>query len=195
MNCYLIVLLALSFLAVSCGTHKQGKIQVDLNQEVSIPVKLLIYNTDKDSTLIRLYIPIEFDLINKFNSKVRLSSGYLSLKGGNVQSGSISLLIDNKLGLTFRNLKFDTNEKKHFKAYTSYKIMIPNIEKEQILKDAEFAQHRFSSKKEVYNIGMIKDVPSFLLEKVPDSLKGFIRMEFYNTSTQKNFAKNIPVAF
>ncbi len=42
---------------------------------------------------------------------------------------------------------------------------------------------------------MINDVPSFLLEKIPDSLKGFIRMEFYNRDTQKTFFKNIPVKF
>ncbi|WP_438711135.1 hypothetical protein ACSTS3_21635 [Aquimarina muelleri] len=191
----LLALVVFSFLLQSCGTHKKGKIEVVKNFEPSIPVKLLIYESDKDSTITRLYIPIEFTIINKFNNRIKLYDGYLSRNGGNVQSGSISLLIDNKLDLALRNINFKKNEKKHYKAYTSYKLKLSNQEKEKILKNATFVQYRFDSKKEVYDIDLLKNVKSFLLKKVPDSLKGFIRMEFYNPSTEKNFFKNIPVKF
>lgn len=191
----LILLLVFSFLIQSCGTQKNGTIKIEKSQDISIPVKLLIHKTNKDSLYSTLFIPIEFDIINTLSPRIKLSRGYLSLRGGNVNSSSIVLLIRNKLDLGFMDIKFNKDEKKHFKAYTSYKLTLSNQEKDEILKNAKFAQYMFTSKKEVYDIGMLKNMPSSLLEKVPDSLKGFIRMHFYDLAGQKNFAKNLPVKF
>ncbi|WP_438711853.1 hypothetical protein ACSTS3_04680 [Aquimarina muelleri] len=191
----LILLLVFSFLIQSCGTQKNGTVKIEKSQDISIPVKILVGDIRGDSTWTRLLIPTEFYLMNTFNSRIKLSDGHLSLKGGNVSSSPVILLTKNKLDLGFRDIKFDKNEKKHFKVYTSYKLLLSNQEKDQILNKAKFAQYMFTSKKEVYDIDTLKDTPSFLLNKVPDSLKGFIRMYFYDFITKKRFAKNIPVDF
>ncbi len=195
MNFFFTIFLLFALFIQSCNTHKSGTVKVERSKNISIPVKILIHETNKDSSLTRLFIPVEFDITNTFSPRIKLSDGYLSLRGGNVQSGSIDLLTDNKLDLAFNNIKFNKNEKKHFKAYTSYKLILSNHEKDEILKDAKFAQYMFTSKKEVYDIGSLKKTPPFLLKKVPDSLKGFIRMHFYDLARRKRFAENLPVKF
>ena len=191
----MLIICAFSCLLSSCGTQKKGTVEIEKSRDSSIPVKIRIVDVREDSTWIRLLIPTEFDLKNSTNSRIKLSDGYLTLRGGNVNIASVLLSKRNKLELGFGDIKFDKNDQRHFKAYTSYKVMLSNEEKKGILKDAKFSQHMLKSKKEVYDIGTLENASPALLKKVPDSLKGYIRMHFYNFTTQQRFAKNIPVEF
>ena len=118
----LILFFCASVLLQSCGAHKKGQLQITKSDLVSSPVKLLIDTIGEDSTKVRLFIPTEFELKNNLDSRLKLSGGYLSLRGGNVQSGSIDVLINNKLELALREIKFNTGESRDFKAYSNIEV-------------------------------------------------------------------------
>ena len=159
-------------------------------------VKVLITDKQKgESLLIGLFIPQKNSIYNSL-PKVKINSVRYSLKGGNVYGTNGTEVYSLKNGSltisngSFKIVKFKTKEINHF---VGYKVFISTSEKEKLLKDAKFIQNKYGGK--LFNIGNIETHKIFLSQKIPDSLKGFIHLNFKNPQTNQFDYLNIPVLF
>ena len=191
------IILSLIFLllTISCKSQKKDSLTIKIKEHNDMPLKMVVHKHYKDSALVDFYIPTAFKLSNNTDSDVKLIDSYLSIKGGNVSSGSVKVLKNKIISYGFRKINIDKKDSKNFMIYTSYKASLMNREKENILKNAKLSQFFSDKKREVFDLKKSENTLRVLREKVPDSLRGFIRLVFKDYSTKKMFSKNIKVNF
>lgn len=176
----------------SCTSQEKEIIINRVNTK--LPIKIMLSESYNDSTRIRLMIPQEFEMINYQNSKIDLEGIRLSITGSNVFSarkGYLEIVKDSLLSNKSGIIKLSKQEK--YKVYACYHSFVTDIEKNIILNNSNFSQKKYNQK--IYNINEVSQVKKILFEKIPDSLKGYIQISFYNNSTKEFFAKNIPIKF
>ncbi|MDO6759151.1 hypothetical protein Q4566_02980 [Tamlana sp. 2_MG-2023] len=158
-----------------------------------LPIKIRIIQKYPDSTLIGLLVPQEFELNNQFNSALKISHSYFSLDGGNIDSGPIYDFKSDSLTYGPNKIRLAKNEKKKFKLYSVYRTFLRDSEKDKILKTAQLAQNKYGNK--IFDTGNLQNLKELLNNKIPDSLKGYIHLNYTNPKTEQFDYLNIPVEF
>lgn len=191
-------LFAITFFLILTSCEAQNR-EVTITQlNTDLPVKVMFEKAhNEDSTLIRVLIPQKIKVVNTYGSKIRLKSFYHSRSGGRVYSykyGYIDAIKDTLVSPP-SNIKLTEKQEEIFDLYVVLRAFASNIEVERLKQEGTFAQYRFKDKREVYNLAERNKMKGFITRKISDSLIGYVQLAFYNSSTDRTFAQNIPVEY
>ncbi|WP_298547678.1 hypothetical protein [uncultured Aquimarina sp.] len=191
-------LFAITFFLVFNSCKSQDREVTIMQVDTDLPVKVMFEKAyNKDSTLIRIMIPQKIKVINTYGSKINLDRFFHSRSGGRVYSYKYGYIdsIKDTLVSPPTNIELDKKQEEVFDLYVVLRAFSSNKESKKLKKEGDFAQYRFKDKREVYNFDKRNKMKDFIESKISDSLKGYIQIGFYNLSTGKAFAQNVPVKF
>ena len=190
MKKYIILTIIIYIFSCKSQTHN---INIKVNNS-NLPVKGLLVLEKNNTFSALIFIPQEFALENTAN--IQFSNIDFSLNGGNVFGTNKSTVYTIKKDtLLYKPTKVDTYQtsKNKYKTYVSYELTLSYAEKKSLFTDSKFIQKKYGRK--LFNLGSIKSINIKLNQKIPDSLKGFIHLNFKNPKTNQFDYLNIPVQF
>ncbi|KAB1067630.1 hypothetical protein F6U93_10110 [Tamlana haliotis] len=185
------VIVIISLLLFSCQPKKENLTFEHMSSNLSI--KALNGRILKDSTLIGVFVPQEFIL----NSQgVKFSRIHFSLTGANVfftNNSKIYAVKKDTLLYEPTEVKMYWNVDNKYKVYVSYYFYINNSEKNIIFDNSEYVQTKYN--RDIFNLKSTNKLKEILNKKIPDSLKGYIHLNYTNPKTEQFDYLNIPVEF
>ena len=161
------------------------------------PLKILIINDYSDSTRVLLMVPIEIEINNSNYQSVKFTKMAYSQSGGNRYSmigPKLYGYVNNQLTYEpVKNRTVSSKSSESYKLYMAYNATLDGTIRKNIFKDSVFSQT--IKNKNVFNIPNTELNLSMYKGKVPDSLKGFIHLNYTNPKNDQLDYLNIPIQF
>lgn len=183
-------------LLLSSCQSQDGQIIIK-QQKHELPLKILLIRKGVDSTYAQLMIPQKIELKNEFNNSVAFSTLQFSLKGSDIFSFKNPMVYE----FSSDTLEYTPAKKrvigkktsKIYKLYIGYNYLLDSAEIERLLEGSRFSQKRKG--KDIFDIDNFKINLEFFKNKIPDSIRGYIHLNYTNPETDQFDYLNIPVKF
>ncbi len=190
-----LILFLISLSLTSCKS--QNERVYGESQETKLPLKTVVINRNKDSVYMQLMVPSKIKINNDFNSEIFFTKMQFSQNGGNVFSFKGPKVYEQRDDtLEYKPVKkryIKSNSFKEYNLYVGYNVFLNTNETDIVLKNANFSNKM--KNKEVYNIERNENILEIFNQKIPDSIRGYIHLNYTNPKTEQFDYLNIPVSF
>ncbi|WP_324023500.1 hypothetical protein QSV08_11645 [Maribacter sp. BPC-D8] len=161
------------------------------------PLKILIIKNYSDSTRVLLMVPMAIEINNSNHQSVKFTKMAYSQSGGNIYSmigPKLFEYVNNQLTYEpVKNRTVSSRSSESYKLYMAYNVTLDGTIREKIFKDSVFSHTR--NDKNVFNIPNTELNLGMYSEKISDSLKGFIHLNYTNPKNDQLDYLNIPIQF
>ncbi|MDO6759150.1 hypothetical protein Q4566_02975 [Tamlana sp. 2_MG-2023] len=156
-------------------------------------IKFEVGRKQKDSSLLGVFIPQKLKIENKSSQLIKFTNPYRSIGGGNTLDGLILLGENDSIAGVWNEYSIVKGGEEQIDVYVRYKAKISNEELDNLIQDGRVVQKRLN--RNIYETLNNKTTAEFFNKKIPDSLKGYIHLNFINPKTEYPDYLNIPIEF
>ncbi|WP_303422885.1 hypothetical protein [Tamlana sp. 2_MG-2023] len=179
------------FFLVACNSREEN-LQIELLKTDS-PMKVLLSSSKSGNNKVKIFIPQEFK-VTSAPSAIKVSSIRFSETGANIYgSRGTEIYTYDESGLEIAKIERQLSKNNIYKFYVGYFNSISDYEKENIL--ANYIQKGTKYGNNIYDIKNNDSLFKKLKNKISDSIRGYIHLNYTNPETEQFDYLNIPVEF